>query len=72
MAKWHSENPEYSQISEKDYITRCKIEAAIAEYTREMDGYSYCGTNPGVSEEDYDDVAESIMTTLDLWENQND
>jgi hypothetical protein len=71
MAKWFSEDAEYSQISERDHGIRRVIEKALATHTREMEGYSYYGSNPGISEDDYDDVAESIMTALDLWEVKN-
>lgn len=72
MAKYYSAFPEYSTISEKDYQLRCKIEAILAEHTQEMEGYSYYGSNPGISENDYDDVAESIMTALNLWSDENE
>lgn len=68
MAKWFTEDAEYTQISERDYGVRRAIEKALSTHTREMEGYSYFGSNPGISEDDYDDVAESIMTALDLWE----
>jgi hypothetical protein len=72
MAKWYSEDPEYSSISKVDYDVRLVIEKVLAEYTREMEGYSYYGSNPGIPEDVYDDVAEDIMTKLNLWEKKDD
>lgn len=46
MAKWYSEMyPESSKISTEDYLTRKRIEAILATFTQEMEGYSYCGSN---------------------------
>ncbi len=67
MSKFYSEHAEYSQISLPDKLLRDKIEAVLSSFTREMEGYSYFGSNPGISEDDYDDVAEAIMTVLNLW-----
>ena len=69
MAKWYSEMyPESSKISTEDYLTRKRIEDILATFTQEMEGYSYFGSNPGIKEDDYDDVAEAIMIELGLWE----
>lgn len=69
MAKWYStEFPESSKISTEEYLIRSRIEAILATFTQEMEGYSYFGSNPGIPEDDYDDVAEAIMTELGLWE----
>ena len=47
MAKWYSEMyPESSKISTEDYLTRKRIESILATFTQEMEGYSYCGSNP--------------------------
>lgn len=35
-------------------------------YTREMEGYSYYGSNPGVSVDDYEYIVEDIMKELKL------
>lgn len=71
MAKWYTEDPEYTQISVRDYAFRTRIEAVMNKYTREMEGYSYFGSNPGIPEDMYDDIAEDIMTELELWEKDN-
>lgn len=68
MAKWYSTDTEYSEISDKDYATRRRIEEVLEDNTREMENYSYFGSNPGVPSDSYDDVAEEIMTKLGLWE----
>lgn len=68
MSKYYSEDSEYSKISLTDKFTRDRIEKILATFTREMEGYSYFGSNPGISEDDYDDVAEAVMTELNLWE----
>ena len=61
MSRWFSEDPEYTQISPEDKAKRDRIVAIIARYTTEMEGYSYMGNNPGVPEDDYEDVADEIM-----------
>jgi hypothetical protein len=61
MARWFSEDPEFTQISAEDKAKRDRIIAIIDRYTREMEGYSYYGSNPGVPEYDYEDIADDIM-----------
>lgn len=68
MSKYYSEDPEYTKISLTDKLTRDKLEKVLATFTREMEGYSYFGSNPGIQEDDYDEVAEAIMTEMNLWE----
>lgn len=68
MAKWYSEDPEYTQISEKDYCHRRAIEKILEHYETEMENYGYYGSNRGVPKDDYEDVAEEIMTIFSLWE----
>lgn len=70
MSKYYSPDEEYTQISLQDKLVRDKIEAILGTFTREMEGYSYYGSNPGISEDEYDDVAEAIMTELGLWEKE--
>lgn len=59
--RFYSENPDYTQISKADKDVRDRIIAIISQYTQEMEGYSYYGSNPGVSQDDYEDIAEEIM-----------
>jgi hypothetical protein len=61
MARLYSTNPEYTEISPEEKAIRDRIIAIIDKHTREMEGYSYCGSNPGVSVDDYEDVADDIM-----------
>lgn len=72
MSKYYSEYPEYTQISLPEKQTRDRIEAVLATFTKEMEGYSYYGSNPGISEDDYGEVAEAIMTEFGMWEKDND
>lgn len=71
MAKWYSPHPEYNQISERDYNVRCLIEKVLGDNTINMENYGYFGSNMGCPEDRYDDVAEEIMTSLNLWEKPN-
>ena len=57
----YSAFPEYTEISEKDKAIRDRIAAIIHRHTREMEGYSYFGSNPGVAVDDYEDIADDIM-----------
>lgn len=69
MAKWFSPDPDYSDMTESDFVTRQLITNILEKYTREMENYSYFGSNPGVSTDDYEDVADLIMDEFKLWEN---
>lgn len=66
MAKWFSEDPEYTQISREDMEKRAKLVAIMSKHLTEMEGYSYFGSNPGIREDDLEDVAEAIMEVFDL------
>lgn len=66
MARWFSEDPEYTQISPEDKAKRDRIIAIMSRYTREMEGYSYYGSNPGIEEADYEDLADDIMQELGI------
>lgn len=65
----------YSQIGEEfgtntmtkaEHEMRERIIKIISRHTREMEGYSYFGSNPGVSEDDYDEVADDIMAAFTI------
>jgi hypothetical protein len=45
-----------------------RIIAIIDNYTTEMEGYSYYGSNPCVCRHDYEDIAEDIIRLLELFE----
>ena len=64
MALYFSEYPNGSDISLENKLLRDKIINVIATHTKEM---SYYGSNPGVSEDEYEDIAEELMTELNLW-----
>lgn len=66
MARWFSEDPEYSEISPAEKAIRDRIVAVMARHTQEMEGYSYYGSNPGIAEEDYEDVADELMKEFGL------
>lgn len=68
MAKWFSEFPENSEISVEDKAKRDKIVAIMARWTQEMEGYSYYGSNPGIKEDDYEDVADDLMALFEMTE----
>lgn len=71
MAKYYNEDPEYSKMSDVDFKTRSLIEAVLSKYTTEMEGTSYWCSNRGIPEWNYDEVAEDIMTELNLWEKKD-
>ena len=66
MARWFSEDPEYSEISPAEKAIRDRIVAVMARHTQEMEGYSYYGSNPGIAEDDYEDVADELMKEFGL------
>ena len=66
MARWFSEDPEFSEISPSEKAIRDRIVAVMVKHTQEMEGYSYYGSNPGISEDDYEDIAEDIMKEFGL------
>ncbi len=68
MARWWSEFEEYSKISKEEKELRDKLVEVIAQYTKEMEGYSYFGSNPGVSEDDYEDIADDLLLKFDIKE----
>jgi len=43
-----------------------RIIAIIDNYTTEMEGYSYCGSNPGVRIDDYENIAEDICKEFEV------
>ena len=42
-----------------------KIKTILDSYTKEMEGYGYFGSNPGISVDDYDDIVDEIIQTLE-------
>ena len=45
---------------------RKRIIEIIDSYTKEMEGYSYYDSNPGVSESDYEDIANDILKEFEI------
>lgn len=66
MARWFSEDPEFSEISPSEKAIRDRIVAVMARHTQEMEGYSYYGSNPGIAEDDYEDIADELMKEFGL------
>ena len=60
-ARWFCEDAEFTQISAADKAIRDRIIAIIDRHTRDMEADSYYGSNYGVSQHDYDDIADEIM-----------
>lgn len=46
-------------------ITKEDIIAILEAFTQEMENYSYFSSNPGISESDYEDVAERIIEKIE-------
>ena len=38
----------------------------LESHTHEMEGYSYYGSNPGVSEDDYEEIADEIIKAITI------
>lgn len=66
VMRYFNPDPEFTQISEKDEALRQRIVTIIDRHTKEMEGYSYFGSNPGIARDDYEDVADEIMLELGL------
>jgi hypothetical protein len=43
-----------------------RIIAIIDNYTTEMEGYSYYDSNPGVSKNDYENIANDILKEFEV------
>ena len=61
MARWFSEDPEFTQISAEDKAKRDRIIAIMERFTRDMSQDSWYGSEYGIERDDYEDVAEEIM-----------
>ena len=51
-------------INHKEKVS--KVVKVLNSYTTEMEGYSYFGSNPGLPENEYEDVAEDIIKLFDI------
>lgn len=68
MTRWYCEDQEFTQISKEEKLLRDKIIKVISSYTQEMEGYSYFGSNPGVPEDEYEDIADELLLTFKIEE----
>lgn len=68
MVRGYSVDDGCSQILVDEKFLRDKIIKVIQRCTKEMEGYSYFGSNPGVSEEDYEDASDEIMLEFEVKE----
>ena len=71
MARYYSEIGEEfgtNTMTKQEHEIRERIVAIMARHTQEMEGYSYYGSNPGISEDDYEDVADDIMIEFGIKE----
>jgi hypothetical protein len=64
--RWFCEDADFTQISAADKAIRDRIIAIIDRHTQEMEHYGYFGSNPGVSVQDYEDVADEIMVEFGI------
>lgn len=54
----------YKACEEKQVLTKEMILEVLNKYDQEMEGYSYYGSNPGVSRDDYSDVANELLQKI--------
>ncbi len=66
MAKYYSEDPEYSKCSKAEFEMRERIVAIIDTHTRTFYAGYGCRDERGVEKEDYEDVAEAIMEAFKM------
>lgn len=71
MAKWYSEEPEYSQITVSEFQIRSRIENILKNNSTDLSNSHWHGSNYGVKEDIFEEVAEDIMTELKLWDKDN-
>ena len=66
MSRWYHPDSEFSEISKGEFELREKLIAIMKEFVTEMEGYSYFSSNPGIPEDDLDDVADKIMLEFNV------
>ncbi len=52
------------KYTEEQRNLRDSIIEVLCQHTREMEGYSYFQSNPGVSQDDYEEIAYEILDML--------
>ena len=73
MAKYFNpNNPSMDEMTQQDFDVRTRIEKILDNNTRDLSNSHWHGSEYGVPEDRYDDVAEEIMTALRLWENYSE
>jgi len=61
MARWYSEIQEYSQMTKEEKDIRDKIVEIMSKHTMDMSNSHFHGSEYGIREDDYEDVADEIM-----------
>lgn len=51
----------------KDLLTK-----VLNNHTQDMEGYSYFGSNPGVPEDEYNEIADELIAELKTWQKMKD
>lgn len=75
MTRYYSPTAEEfgtNTMTKQEFEIRERIVAVMKRYTQEMEGYSYFGSNPGIAEDNYEDVADEIMTEFGMGGDWND
>ena len=71
MTRYYSEIGEEfgtNTMTKREHEIRRRIVEIMDRHTKEMEGYSYFGSNPGIAEDDYEDVADEIMIEFGIKE----
>lgn len=71
MAKWFSEEKEYTQMTVAEFLMRNRIENILKNNSTDLSNSHWHGSNYGVKEDIFEEVAEDIMTELGLWEKKD-
>lgn len=71
MAKWYSEDKEFTQMTIGELLIRNRIENILDTNSRDLSNSHWHGSEYGVPVDMYEDVAEEIMTELGLWEKKD-
>jgi hypothetical protein len=54
----------YAFIDKNEKVSR--VIQIMAKYTQEMENYGYYGSNPGIKEDEYDEIAEEIVAAFGI------
>lgn len=71
MGKFYSAEPEYTQMTVSELLLRNRIENVLKNNSMDLSNSHWHGSSYGVREDDFEDVAELIMTELGLWEKKD-